>query len=220
MKKIFESIIFYVNPALFLKLQFRKFEKNKLPMDFLNHLQKLKPSDLVIDLGANLGFVTECLAKTRAEVVAFEPNSKALKGLDLVASRYDNVKVVRAAAGIKNSVTKLYLHQNPLRHTQASSLKADKPNVLQENYEEVYEIDFAEYIVKLGRPIELIKIDIEGYEIELLNHLLDKKSLSNVGRVYVETHERKFEALRDATVNLKRRIKEEGLEEKFNYNWH
>ena len=61
---------------------------------------------------------------------------------------------------------------------------------------------------------------IEGFEIDLINHLLDKNALDHVSKVYVETHERKFTQLTASTEKLKIRIKAEGYENKFFYDWH
>ena len=96
----------------------------------------------------------------------------------------------------------------------------DKPNVSTELTEEINEIDFAEFLQRLNRKIDLIKIDIEGYEIDLLNHLLDKNSFKFIDKVYVETHERKFTALEKSTKELKDRIEREGLSQKFFFDWH
>ena len=141
-----------------------------------------------------------------------------------MASRYRNIEIRNAAVGTKNDKVKLYLHKGydstDEDLSQASSLLAEKPNVSNDLFEEVAEIDFAEYLKSLNVPIELIKIDIEGYEIPLLNHLLDEKVLGNVNKIYVETHERKFKELSLPTEELKRRIVAEGYGDKFFYNWH
>ena len=95
-----------------------------------------------------------------------------------------------------------------------------KPNVSVDNFELVNEIDFAKFLKSLDEPVELIKIDIEGYEIQLLNHLLDENAICNVNHFYVETHERKFVDLAIPTAMLKTRIKEAGYEERFFFDWH
>jgi FkbM family methyltransferase len=218
MRKVIKLILHILSPALLRRLQIWKL-KTALPKVFIQHVGKLNSRSTVIDIGANEGFVSECLAQTGAKVLAFEPNSKALGKLKEVAKKFPNIKVHGVAAGIKNSKRKLYMHLDK-DMTQASSLKSNKPNVSKDDFEHIDEIDFAEFMAGVDGFVDLIKIDIEGYEIELLNHLLDKDALQRVGKIYLETHERKFTDLKDDTEKLKRRIDDAGLSGKFFYDWH
>lgn len=201
-----------------------RYENNILPNEFMRHVKKLSTSSLVIDIGANVGLVSETLARSGARVISLEPNSKAFEQLKRVASRYPNIHIRNEAAGIKNQQTKLFLSKNSKKidedFTQASSFMIRKPNVSSVYFEIVKEIDFAQFLNSLDEQVELIKLDIEGYEIQLLNHLLDQKAVKNVNHFYVETHERKFVDLTIPTEQLKERIKKEGYEDKFFFGWH
>ncbi|AXO14268.1 FkbM family methyltransferase [Thalassospira indica] len=211
-------------PGVYSKIRQFRYEKYVLPVEFMKHVKKLSPSDLTIDVGANVGLVSECIARRGVRVIAFEPNSSAFSKLQIVAKKYPNIEPRNEAAGVNNQETKLYLHRNVASTTedltQASSLLDGKPNVSRENFELINEVDFSEFLRALNEPVELIKIDIEGYEIQLLNHLLDTKMVDKVGAFYVETHERKFKELVPATQALKARVRAEGYEEKFFFDWH
>ena len=224
MRRLIRIILDFISPKLAREIILWRFVHKVLPKDFVKHMRSLDEASLVIDLGANVGFVSECLARTGAKVIAFEPNKEALKKLRLVESNYKNISVEPYAAGIKNESAHLYLHRDTFTNdtdlTQSSSLKSDKPNVSPDLYDEVVEVDFAEYLRRIDRHIELIKIDIEGYEIELINHLIDTNVLDNVGKVYLETHDKLYPQLVVSTEELKNRIEKEGLSEKFFYEWH
>ena len=224
MKLFFKIIFKSLFPLMFSWFQLYRYEKRILPTEFINHLNKLNSSNLVIDIGANVGLVSEILAKRGCRVIAFEPNTSAFEKLKIVAQKYSNIDIRKEAAGIKNQQIKLFLHKNSDHTdqdlTQASSLISEKPNVSSENFEFVKEIDFAQFLKSFDEPIELIKIDIEGYEIQLLNHLIDENAISNINYFYIETHERKFVDLTIPTAKLKTRIKKEGYEDKFFFDWH
>lgn len=57
----------------------------------------------------------------------------------------------------------------------------NKPNVSRDNYEIVGKTDFEVFLQSLSEPVELIKMNIEGFEIQLINHLLDQYAVRNVG---------------------------------------
>jgi len=211
-------------PSIYQRLRVFRYERYVFPREFMAHVNRLLPSNLVIDVGANVGLVTETLARRGVRVISFEPNSSAFLKLKRVARRFPNVSLRNVAAGMENTSRKLYFHKDFENTkddlTQASSLLDTKSNISQENFELVDEIDFAKFLKSLNEPVELIKIDIEGYEIQLLNHLLDNHALDNVSYLYVETHERRFPDLIASTEKLKERIRREGYMEKFFFDWH
>ena len=220
--KILISLISKVSPKFYSLLK-EKNLKRSLPLDFLNELKVINANSVCIDLGANTGDISSMMAKRGATVYAFEPNSAVYILLEEKYKNFPNVHLIKKAAGVTNRSVNLYLHsdsheENKTELSQASSLKSNKPNVSKENFEIVEELDFAEFINNF-EYIDLIKIDIEGYEIDLLNHLLDKNSLTNVRKVFVETHYHKWSELEKSTLELIKRVKKFGLNEKINFDW-
>ncbi len=71
----------------------------------------------------------------------------------------------------------------------------------------------------LDTEIEVLKIDIEGAEIEAVNRLLDTGSYRKAKRILVETHERKIHELREPTEALRNRIEEMGIDH-ICLDWH
>ena len=104
-------------------------------------MRKLSKKDVVIDIGANVGMVSEILARRGARVISFEPNTLAFAKLKLVADKFRNIETYNVAVGTKNQKVTLYLHsdynssKNDL--TQASSLLKEKPNVSHEIFEKI-----------------------------------------------------------------------------------
>lgn len=219
-----KKILMIVSPNMFYFLKRLRYENKYLPAEFMDHIRRLSKNDVVLDIGANVGLVTEVAARRGARVIAFEPNKYAFSKLRLVAEKFDNVETHNVAAGAKHQKVKLYLHKDSNLVLQdlseSSSLLKSKLNVSDKIFEEIQEIDFAEYLKNINTRIEIMKIDIEGYEIELINHLLDNRSLENIEKIYVETHEQKFTDLALPTKSLKARILSEGYEDKFFWDWH
>ena len=91
--KIFlKNILGILSPNLLHFIKMKRFKKI-LPHEFLSHIDKLNSNSLVIDVGANVGLVSELMAKTGAEVIAFEPNKEALVKLNIVAKEFPKILV-------------------------------------------------------------------------------------------------------------------------------
>ena len=147
-----------------------------------------------IDLGANIGEITRKMASTAKKVVAFEPDPWAFAALHRNVGDLDNVKIENAAAGTRGGMVQLYrragFDDDPAFNSQSSSIVASKSNVAQEGAIEVRQIDFMGYLENLDDDIGVLKIDIEGAEVELLEALFDRPDiLKRIGYIFAETHE-------------------------------
>ena len=80
-------------------------------------------------------------------------------------------------------------------------------------------IDFPAFVRGLGRPVKLLKVDIEGAEYILLNALIDAGLMDRIEKVYVETHAHAIPSLKEADRLLRLRLKTLGLTEKIDLNW-
>ena len=147
-----------------------------------------------IDLGANVGKYTKKMASVAKRVIAFEPDPWACAELRANVADLDNVKIENAAAGACEKKVFLYRHarfeNNPALYSEASSVIAEKRNLTEEDAVEVRQIDFIRYIEGLDEEVGVLKIDIEGAEVELLESMLDRLDvLARIDHIFAETHE-------------------------------
>ena len=147
-----------------------------------------------IDLGANIGEVTRKMASGTKRVVAFEPDPWACAALHRNVADLDNVKIENAAAGTSEGTVLLYrragFENDPAVNSQSSSVIAEKCNVVEEGAVEVRQIDFIGYLEDLDEHIGLLKVDIEGAEVDLLEALFDRPDiLKRINFIFAETHE-------------------------------
>lgn len=188
----------------------RKSRKIKALADFNNALGFLQKGSLVIDAGANVGEFTKLFLDKGFKVHAFEPDTIALKELKKKCEISKELKLYEAAVGLKNERQKLYRYRkfdesNPYS-TQGSSLLnyrsgKNKPFI------EIKVIDFIEYLKQQTDSISLLKMDIEGIEIDILNKIIDENLHKKIKFIFVETHERFSHSLGVETAKLKLRIK-------------
>lgn len=154
---------------------------------FYRTLDKAPRGGIFIDLGANVGKVAARALEYGHKVYAFEPDPTALAALRSRLGDNFAVEIIPKAVGATSRTAKFY--RRPDEQTEWSSLtKID----VHEGGEvlEVEVVDIVEFIRGLGRPVTVLKMDIEGAEAECLEAILDAGLHRSIGMMLVETHDR------------------------------
>ncbi|EPA05162.1 FkbM family methyltransferase [Candidatus Nitrosarchaeum limnium] len=129
----------------------------------------IKTGDIVVDLGANIGYYTLIAAKLvgdKGKVFAFEPEPKNFEILkkNVELNNYQNVILEQKAVSDVNEKINLYLSEGIGTH----SIKL-KQNIKQTIQVESIRLDDYFSNLNLTDKINFIKIDVEGAEFRALN---------------------------------------------------
>ena len=126
-------------------------------MGFALHF--LRPGDLFVDVGANVGSYTVLAAAVcGAEVIAVEPDPSSLAWLkrNALANRVeDRVECVEAAVGADNAVVRLTVGRDTMNRVGQGEPSRE---VVQRTLDEIID----------GRAPALLKLDVEGYEAQVI----------------------------------------------------
>src|SRR5574344_540801 len=179
-------------------------------------LKNIDKSSLFIDCGANVGDISSLFLSRGAKVIAFEPDLLAFSRLQKRFSGGQRIELINIAVADSDGKAMFYYHKERLKSegvefTVSSSLLREKINVDGEHGVEVEIVDLCKYIDNLGRNVDILKMDIEGEEIAVLNKMISEDTYKKVGLILVETHETKIPGHREKVAALKRRIQEEGI---------
>ncbi len=133
----------------------------------------------IIDAGANIGLSVIYFKQLypNAEIVAFEPDEKVFDVLEKNINSFElnNIKLIKK--GLWNEETILRFH----------SEGADAGRLaIETDVKEVVEIQTTRLREFLNKPVDMLKIDIEGAEIKVLEDCQDL--LHNVEHLFVEYH--------------------------------
>ena len=165
--------------------KYRAFESDNT--NFLTQNLGYESGGLFVDVGANFGWFT-CLfsriAGAGGKVVAFEPakDNLALLRTNLRNNNLKNVEVIENAVGAEPG--KAPLHLAPATNPGMHSFVA-MPHTQPSEEEQTVDITTLDIALRLHPgKIRLLKIDIEGYEIDAL--LGAKETLARCERILVE----------------------------------
>jgi FkbM family methyltransferase len=125
----------------------------------------LSAGDVVVDAGANIGIYSEFLARCVGPtglVNAFEPSPENFGRLQCATRKLSNVRVCQAGVGERSGRSTLYL-SNKLNvdHRTYIAEGDSRPGV-------PIDIVALDDYFKPGQRVDLIKMDIQGYELHAL----------------------------------------------------
>ena len=159
---------------------------------------KNKKFKLIFDIGANVGEYSELFKNIdkNIEIVCFEPQKEVFKKLKKNLKNFKKIKFYNYAIGNKNVYEKLNINLGSSyissfsKYNKKSSYYKIRKTLLKKNDSKLFE---RVKVVKLDtikefkkKKIDLVKIDVEGYEIEVLLGM--EKILENTKMIMIEIH--------------------------------
>ena len=145
----------------------------------LNDFSTQSESPAILDCGANIGISVLNYTRRfpRARIKAFEPDPAICRVLrkNLALNGAGDVQVVEAAAWTRNGDVAFRSHGT-------DGGRIDQ-NASQSGGVRVATVDLRDY---LNEPIDLLKLDVEGAEYELVDHVRD--AMTSVASLVLECH--------------------------------
>jgi FkbM family methyltransferase len=152
----------------------------------------LRPGDVCVDIGAHIGYFTllaSRLVGAAGHVYAFEPSPVNYEALRANLSRNAATNVTARRVAIGETPDRALLHEAPGTNSGRATLRDVRPN--QEPIAApgvmVDVLPAADVIPEDHlRRIRVIKVDVEGYEVEVLRGLVPVFDLGEPLAVFVE----------------------------------
>jgi FkbM family methyltransferase len=158
----------HINPALDNGVELSLHETGTYEKGILLYLRSiLKKGDCFVDVGANIGlmsiFAAECVGR-EGKILAFEahPKTAILLQENIELNGLKNIQVCQYALGSTEGKTHIYDNWQVNRGGASLVVKTDAS--------EAYEIDIhsMDQVFPADRIPKAIKIDVEGFELEVL----------------------------------------------------
>ena len=127
--------------------------------------QILVPGNVAVDAGANIGIYSQFLARCvgpAGVVYSFEPAPENFERLRAAARGFPNMRILQAALGERSGKSELYLSDTlNVDHRTYVSHKVSGRTV------QIEMVALDDYF-PTGQRVDLIKMDIQGYELHAL----------------------------------------------------
>jgi len=127
--------------------------------------QVLFPGAVAVDAGANIGIYSQFLSRcvgTTGVVHSFEPSPENFERLRSATQRLSNVRLSQSAVGERSGNSELYLSDKLNVDHRAYMAGGDSRRTIP-----IKMVALDDYF-KPGERVDLIKIDIQGYELHAL----------------------------------------------------
>lgn len=187
---------FYIDPVS--NFGFRLFKDGIYEPETIEILERvLEPGDTFVDLGANEGYFSVLASRLvgGGRVFAIEPQQRCWPVIVQNLVENDCANVTLVPYGVSKEAGSFEMVLTPPTNTGASSFVASKRASLWPR-QTVHVLPLDEIFERFGiGEVALIKIDIEGYELEALESAREVLGSGRIRRLLVEIHPKQLAAL-------------------------
>lgn len=194
------------NPFYFLNLEDALGSISELIVyDEYNASQIIKDNFTVLDIGANIGVFSIFAANLAKNgfVYAFEPVSTTYEILEKNSSFYKNIKIFKIGIGKEKKETEIFIRSWNSGYATINLEEIERNQKSFDKREKIIILPLDEIIKeeKINK-VDFIKVDVEGYELEVLkgaiNTLKESKPI-----LAISLHHSKFKQLIHNFINEK-----------------
>ena len=147
----------------------------------------IRPDDVILELGANIGYyvlMESRILSDKGFIYAVEP---ALENIELLKKNIElnsvkQVEVNHMAISDRKGMARLYTGKACNLHSLIN--KSNSPDA---EYVEV-PTDTVDGFLQGRRPVTLLRMDIEGYEVEIIHGMTRTLASDQLKRLFIEIH--------------------------------
>lgn len=157
---------------IYQKFRNPKFYKKQIKeYKFYREILKDLENDLIFDVGANIGSKSIIFSKIAKKVISFEPTDQCIH---ILKNRHlnSNIEIIKCALSNENSIKSFFEVEDNSAYSSLSNKHIDKKvsKDLNVNSKSINTYTLDHFIKVYGAP-SFIKIDVEGYEKEVISGL-------------------------------------------------
>jgi FkbM family methyltransferase len=167
---------------------FRSDETSQLLKDLI---ATLSSDSIFIDIGANIGYFSLLASRQMQNnglVIAFEPSNREIRRLleNVDINNSTNIVVMSTGLGYKGGINSLSI-SNHTGLNRFSDISKNHEIHKQKHYPcAVLKFDDLSYLIPDTKEIDLVKIDVEGAELQVLKGMANLLKTKRIKKLFVE----------------------------------
>lgn len=186
--------------SLFIPAIYHEIYYDGIYMDIVNVLDKQKKDPVIVDVGANIGIVTQFLRDHAKKVYSIEPASEHFEALkkNKEHNGWDNVEVFKCAISDKNGEAQLRLF-SPNRTSHSIVFKGENDKEFETVPTKTLNTFFKENKIK---HVDFMKLDVEGAEEMIMRTKDFAEACKIIDVMEVEFHYQNYPELINIMIEL------------------
>ena len=159
----------------------------------------LRPGDCFVDCGANIGYFTflaSSIVGETGKVITIDPNPYCIERIreSKQIGEYGNINIVEGAVGDCNGETLFNIADDPMYSSLADLDKLSFAKTRDTIMCSLYMLDnlLNEWLENSGEKVRLLKLDVEGAEVDAIRGAYSSISAGRIEYIFVEMHEKQL----------------------------
>jgi FkbM family methyltransferase len=146
----------------------------------------VEPGDVVLDIGANVGFFTlDSIQKRASKVYSIEPHIDSFNQVKFLSEKFENIIPINKAVSKSNDVVEMFIDEN----ASATNCMTEYGEIFNRNSNvvKIQSVNINTLIEEIGNRLDFVKIDCEGCEYDIFK-TITSSNLKSISKFVIETH--------------------------------
>jgi len=160
----------------------------------------LRPGDIFIDCGANIGYFTflaASLVSPSGCVLSIDANPFCIERIkeSKLCGKYSNITIIEGAVGESSGEMCFNIADDPMYSSFSDLNQLDFAKTSKTIKVPIYTLDdlWGRFLAGSGEKIRFLKLDVEGAEIDALKGMPNILKEKRIEYIYIETHKQQIE---------------------------
>jgi len=184
-----EGLKLRILPSSSMDAYYFRNDDSILPLKEL--IKDLSTNSVFIDIGANIGYFSLIASRqmqNKGLVISFEPSTRELRRLleNIDLNNASNIIVMSTGLGSENTIANLFISNHTGLNRFSEGIEGSKRHIQKQQPCAILKFDNISTLIEDRDVIDLVKIDVEGAELQVLRGMKSFLETKKIKKLFVE----------------------------------